>query len=103
MFPPEAFPYLVAWVLMLKYAVAGLTSCLYIRQYVNQPWCAVAGSVLYAWSGYQAANIVFYQFHDVTAFFPLLLLGLDYAVQTKKYGKMALAVWINAFINWNFS
>ncbi len=100
--PPEAFPYLVAWVLMLKYAVAGLTSCLYIRQYVNQPWCAVAGSVLYAWSGYQAANIVFYQFHDVTAFFPLLLLGLDHAVQTKKYGKMALAVWINAFINWNF-
>lgn len=102
LFPPEAFPYLVAWVLMLKYAVAGLTSCLYIRQYVNQPWCAVAGSVLYAWSGYQAANIVFYQFHDVTAFFPLLLLGLDHAVQTKKYGKMALAVWINAFINWNF-
>ena len=102
LFPPEAFPYLVAWVLMLKYVVAGLTSCLYIRQYVNQPWCAVAGSVLYAWSGYQAANIVFYQFHDVTAFFPLLLLGLDHAVQTKKYGKMALAVWINAFINWNF-
>ncbi len=102
LFPPEAFPYLVAWVLMLKYAVAGLTSCLYIRQYVSSSWCAVAGSVLYAWSGYQAANIVFYHFHDVTAFFPLLLLGLDYAVQTKKYGKMALAVWINALVNWNF-
>lgn len=102
LFPATVFPYLMGWIYMLKYAVAGLTSYLYLRQYVQNKWCAVAGSVLYAFCGFQAANIVFYHFHDAVAFFPLLLLGLDYMIQTKKRGYMAITVCINALVNWNF-
>lgn len=101
-FPPEMFPYLVGWIYMLKYAIAGLSSYLYLEQYVENKNCAIIGSVLYAFSGYQAANLVFYHFHDVVAFFPLLLLGIDEALTKKKKGKMALAVFINALVNWNF-
>ena len=87
---------------MLKYAVAGWSAYLYLEQYVEKKNCAIIGSVLYAFSGYQAANLVFYHFHDVVAFFPLLLLGIDKAVEKKEKGKIAAAVFINALVNWNF-
>ncbi len=102
LFPPSFFPYLVGWIYMLKYAVAGLTAYLYLERYVQNKQCAVIGSVLYAFSGFQAANLVFYHFHDVVAFFPLLLLGIDKAVSDRKRVYMALAVFINALVNWNF-
>lgn len=101
-FPPAMFPYLVGWIYMLKYAVAGWSAYLYLEQYVEKKDCAIIGSVLYAFSGYQAANLVFYHFHDVVAFFPLLLLGIDKAVEKKEKGRMAAAVFINALVNWNF-
>ncbi len=102
LFSPEMVPYVMPWVFMAKYAVAGGTAYLYLREYVKDGRMAVAGSVLYAFCGYQATNIVFYHFHDVVAFFPLLLLGIDKIVLHKKYGMFAFAVGINALVNWNF-
>lgn len=102
LFPPTAFPYLVGWIFMLKYAVVGLTSYLYFERYTKNQWCAVIGSVLYAFCGYQAANIVFYHFHDVVALFPLLLIGLEQLIEEKRYGKFALFVSVNVLVNWNF-
>lgn len=102
LFPATLFPYEVGWIFLFKYAVAGLTSYCYLQRYFDRKWCAVLGSVLYAFCGYQAANIVFYHFHDAVAFFPLLLIGLEQLVEEKKFGRLALAVWINALVNWNF-
>ena len=100
-FKPEVYPWLVGPILILKYAFAGLFSYKWIERYVN-PKFALAGSILYAFSGYQAMNIIFYHFHDAVVFFPLLMLGLDMKVTEKKKGLFALAVGINALVNWNF-
>ncbi len=102
LFPAESFPYLIVWIYTLKYATAGLTAYIYLRGYCQDKRYAIIGSILYSFCGYQATNLVFYHFHDVVAFFPLLLLGLDYMIDSKKWGRMAVAVAINALVNWNF-
>ena len=101
-FPAKVFPYLMGWVYMLKYAVAGTCMALYAGRYVRQEKWALLASVLYAFCGYQATNLVFYHFHDAMAFFPLLLWGLDEMMATGKRGIFALCAGINCLTNWNF-
>lgn len=95
MVPESWLPYITVWILILKYAFAGLTSYLFIERYIKHKECAVLGSMLYAFSGYQAVNLVFNLF-DCVAFFPLMLYALDRLVQDDKRGLFAAAVWINA-------
>ena len=78
-FPALAFPKLVVFVMILKYAFAGGFAYLYIRRFVKDAKWAVIGGVLYAFSGFQTMNLMF-EFQDMVAFFPLLLLGLEDAL-----------------------
>ncbi|MDO4615175.1 MAG: YfhO family protein, partial [Lachnospiraceae bacterium] len=78
LFPSSMVPYLIGWGYVLKYTVAGLTSFLWLRKFVKDYRFAVVGALLYAFSGFQTANLEFYHFHDVVSFFPLLLLSLDH-------------------------
>ena len=98
--PADWIPYSTVWILIMKYATAGLTSYLYIHRYVKKKECAVAGSMLYAFSGYQSVNLVFNLF-DATMFFPLMLWALDELVLKKRRGIFALAVWINACVSFS--
>lgn len=102
LFPAKAFPYLMGWVYMLKYAAAGLFGYLYINRFVKNKNAALIGSMLYAFSGFQSCNLVFYHFHDVVALFPLLLIGLEKLQAEKKKGVFAFAVFINALLNYFF-
>ena len=102
LFPSGAFMYVVGWLYVLKYAVAGLTSFAYIRRYVKDPYASLTGSVLYAFSGFMATNLLFYIFHDVVALFPLMLFTLDGLVLEKKRGPFIFAVFINALLNYFF-
>lgn len=102
LFPATVFPYLVGWIFILKYAAAGLLAFVYLEPYVKDKNIAIFGSILYAFSGFQSANIVFYHFHDVVAFFPLLLSTFDQLILKGKRGYFALAIGINALVNWNF-
>ncbi len=102
LFPAKLFPYLVGWVYMLKYAVAGLTAYLYLHRFIKEEKFALIAAVLYAFSGFQACNLVFYHFHDVVAFFPILLIGLEKMVLERKKGIFAVAVFFNAFLNYFF-
>ena len=102
LFKPETFPYLVSFIFPLKYAVAGLTAYLWLERQVSLKLTAVIGGVLYAFSGFQAMNIVFYHFHDAVAFFPLLLLGLDLLIQKNEWRLYVLSVFLNASTNWVF-
>ena len=102
LFPAKLFPYLVGWVYMVKYAVAGLTAYLYLHRFIKEEKFALTAAVLYAFSGFQACNLVFYHFHDVVAFFPLLLIGLEKMIEEKKKGVFAVAVFVNAFLNYFF-
>lgn len=102
LFPAKIYPYLVGWLFMLKYAVAGLTSYAYIQRYCKNEAASIIGSVLYAFSGFQATNMLFFHFHDVVAFFPLMLLGLDKLVEDKKKGWFAASVCLCAWISFYF-
>ena len=102
LFPAEMFPYLVGWIYMLKYAVAGMTAYFYIGRFVEKKDCAVLGAVLCAFSGFQTVNLLFYHFHEVVAFFPLMLLGLEKLVVDRKKGLFAAAVFLNCLLNYYF-
>lgn len=102
LFPPRLFPYLIGPLLMLKCAVAGLTAFLYIRRFTRLPLAALLGSMLYAWSGFQITNLQFNHFHDVTAFFPLLLLSLEWLVKDNRKGAFAFMTALMACINYFF-
>lgn len=102
LFPLKAVPYLIPWLLALKTAVAALTSYAYIRRFVKNPNASFIGAMLYAFSGFQTYNVFFNHFHDVTAFFPLLLLGFELLTQDHKKGAFALAVAICATISYFF-
>ena len=63
----------------LKYGTALCTSFAWLRTQTRTSRGALLGAFLYAFSGFQACNIVFQHFHEATAFFPLYLLALDHA------------------------
>ena len=101
-FPSAAVPYLMPWLLCLKHGMAAMTSYAYIRRFVRSPRAAAIGGMLYAFSGFQAYNIFFNHFQDVTAFFPLLLIALEERVNNNRRGVFALAVALMAMINYFF-
>ncbi|MCC8112218.1 MAG: YfhO family protein [Ruminococcus sp.] len=88
--------------LCLKHGLAALTSYAYIRRFVKNPNAAIIGGMLYAFSGFQLFNIFFNHFHDVTAFFPLMLIAMEELVNHNRRGIFALTVALMAMINYFF-
>ena len=102
LFPADAFMYVVGWIYILKYAVAGTTSFIWIRRYVRDDRHALIASVMYAFSGFMSENLLFYHFHDVVALFPLLLITFDDLMEKKRRGPFIFAVCLNAVVNYFF-
>ncbi|WP_026523619.1 YfhO family protein [Butyrivibrio sp. MB2005] len=76
-FPESAIPYMMPFLMALKYAICAGTAYFYIRKHVIRDESAMIGALLYAFSGFNACNIVFNHFTDVVAFFPLFLYTFD--------------------------
>ena len=102
LFPSRFLPYLIGPIFILKYGVTGLFSYLYLKRYVKNKDYAVLGSLLYTFSGFQFVNILFYHFHDVVCFFPLLLYTFDSLVLENKRGRFLFVVALCALTNWFF-
>ena len=103
LFPDVTFPYLAGWLYVLKYVVAAVTAHLYLRRFVKDERYALIGALLYAFSGFQSTNLMFFHFHDVTAFFPLLLLGLETVMEDRKYRPFFIfTVFLNCLVNYFF-
>ena len=103
MFPAAWYPYLTGWIYILKYTVAGVTAYYYIRRFTKGENSAVAGALMYAFSAFQATNLMYFHFHDVTALFPLLLTGLEKIMENPRdRGLLVFAVFINALNNYYF-
>ena len=102
LFPSSAVPYLMAPLLMLKFATASVTGYAYIRRFVKNPNYAIIGGLLYAFSGYSIYNIFFNHFHEVIAFFPLLLVGMEEFMINGRRGVFALSVALCAVVNYYF-
>ena len=102
LFDKGVFPYVVGAVFILKYMVAGVTAYLYIRIFLKQKQYGIIAALLYAFSGVQSTNILFYHFHDVVAFFPLLLLGLERYMSERRKGLFVFSVFLNCLMNYFF-
>ena len=102
LFPASVSHYLMAPLLALKLGLMSLFAFMYVRRFVSRPQSAVIAGVLYAFSGFSLYNIFFNHFHEAMVFFPLLLIGLEEAVINKRRVVFALAVALNAFVNYFF-
>lgn len=101
-FPGSFVPYLMAPLLILKFACAALTAYLYIRRFTSRAETAMIGGLLYAFSGFSIYNIFFNHFHEAIVFFPLLLLALESFIGERRRGVLALAVFACALVNYYF-
>ena len=99
-FPSTWAPYLMAPIYIVKYIVAAVIAYAYLQRFVKNKNYAVIGALLYSFSGFQIYNTFFNQFHEVVAFFPLLLIGMEELVQNDRKGVFAVAVAINAVVNY---
>lgn len=102
LFPSSVIPIVMAWMMILKFAVAGATSAGWLGRQLKSRTVIIFASVLYAFSGFQCTSIVFYHFQDVVALFPLLLIGLEQLVEEKKHGRLLFACFINVMCNYVF-
>ena len=101
-FPSEAVPYLMGPLLMLKFACASLSGCVYLRRYVRREHWALVGGLLYAFSGFSVYNVFFNHFHEAIILFPLLLAAMDEYMETRRRGVFAVAVFACCFVNYYF-
>lgn len=99
LFPYNVTPYLIPWLMMLKFAVSGATSAVYIKRHVKNGKAIIVGELLYSFSGAILCNLVFH-FQDAFAFYPLMLVGMESLVEDKKRGKLALACLLCVLTNY---
>lgn len=84
LFPTSVVPYLMGWISALKYAVMSLTAYAFMKPYCKKKDFALLGALLYAFSGFQGAVLVYNHFHDVMAFFPIYLILFERLVSPKE-------------------
>ena len=103
LFPRQVFPYLIGWLYILKYVVAGVTAYEYLCLVTEKSgWPQITGAVIYAFSGFSASALEFYHFHDVVALFPLLLIGIEKIRKRESGLFFAFAVFLNCLLNYYF-
>ena len=101
-FPQNWLPCLMVPLLVLKFAVAGGGTYLYLRRYVENIDYAVLGACLYTFSGFTVYNVFFNHFVDVVALFPYLLWSLDEALYKDRRSLFAFWVAVNLLNNYFF-
>lgn len=101
-FDTSAVPYLMAPLFVLKFMTCAITAYFYVARFVKDRRFAAVGGLLYAFSGYCIYNLFFNHFLDVVAFFPLILIGLEMLITEGKHGPFAVAVALNAIVNYWF-
>lgn len=100
--PTKVLPYMMGPILILKFAVAGLSSALYISRHVKKEPVVLMCSVMYAFSGFSCTSLLFFQYMDMVALFPLMLYGLEILVEEKKSGIFLVFAAINCACNFQF-
>lgn len=100
---PESWVlYAMPILLSMKHGVAAMTSYAYIQRFVRSRNAALIGGLLYAFSGFQLFNLFFNHFQDVTAFFPLMLIAMEEAINNNRKGVFALSVALMGCISYFF-
>lgn len=100
--PDWLVPYTLGPLLALKMAVAAVGAYAFIGRFVRRDEFAAIGGLLYAFSGFSIYNIFFNHFHEPMCLFPFLLIGLEEFMKNNRKGLFALAVFVNAIVNYEF-
>lgn len=100
--PGKLVTYSMPFLLAAKHGLASLTAYAYIRRFVRSKEASLIGALLYACSGFQAFNIFFNHFQDVTAFFPLMLIAMEENINNSRKGVFALTTALMAIVNYYF-
>lgn len=100
--PAKAAVLCMPLLLSLKHGLAAVTAYGYIRRFVRNKDAALIGGLLYSFSGFQIYNIFFNHFHDVTSFFPLMLISMEELVNRDRKGVFALTTALMSVINYFF-
>ena len=101
-FPYRWQPYVMPFLLMLKFALASLGAFCFLRRYAKDDNYAFVGSIIYAFSGFSVYNIFFNHFLESVAFFPFMLWALDEFVLEKRRGPFVFFVALNLVNNYFF-
>ncbi len=102
LFPAKAVPYIMPYLLMLKFAFAALGAYLYLKRYSKNTTHTYIAAILYAFSGFSIYNIFFNHFVEAVVFFPYMLFSLDEYMYKQKKGLFAIFVAINLLNNYFF-
>lgn len=102
LFPYKAVPYIMPWLLILKFGVGSLGAFGYLRRYAKNDSYALIGAVLYTFSGFSLYNIFFNHFIEAVVFFPYLLWALDEFMYSGKKGIFPLITALNLVNNYFF-
>ncbi|MBE6888249.1 MAG: hypothetical protein E7484_07560 [Ruminococcaceae bacterium] len=102
LFPYKWEPYVMPFLLMLKFATAALGAFCYINRYAKNNNYAYIGAIMYAFSGFSVYNIFFNHFIESVAFFPFMLWALDEFMLEKRRGLFVVFVAINLVNNYFF-
>jgi len=100
--PGRIIIYAMPFMIALKTALAALGAYAYIKRYVKTDQAAFLGAVMYAFSGFQLASLVFNHFHDITALFPFLLLSFELLVTENRRVYFAVVTGLTALTNYYF-
>ena len=100
-FPSACVPYMMAPLLMLKLAFAGLGAHLYLSRFVKAEYATI-GAVLYAFSSFSFYNLFYNHFHEAMVYLPFILLALERRMGDGKRGWFALLLCLSALNNYYF-
>ncbi len=101
-FDYKLIPYLMPFLLMLKFAFASLGAYIYLKRYSTNAIFTNIAALLYAFSGFSIYNVFFNHFLESVVFFPFLLWALDEFMYKGKKGFFAFFVAINLLNNYFF-
>lgn len=100
-FKTVTIPYLMPWISALKLSVMAVSAFAFCKKRVSDNAAFIA-ALLYAFSGFSGAVLVYNHFHDVMAFFPLYLLLFERMLEKKKGIGFTLMTAFMVILNYYF-
>ena len=101
-FPTSWVPFLMPWISALKYAVMALGAYKYAARHLKTETGAFSAALLFAFSGFNGAVLVYNHFHDFIAFFPFWLILFEELMEQGKRIGFALMTALMLMINYYF-
>lgn len=103
LFPMHSMELAFTVAAIVRIACAGLFSAMYIRKMGARPTSVLIGSLIYSFTTFTIYSTMHHpMWATALALFPLMLLGVEYALERRRYWVLVLAVFLSAVGNYYF-